>query len=137
MLRLRQSLYPYNWFKREHIFDNCSNGQEASDRGSIMKKVRAHVVIDGRVQGVCYRLDARRAALERRVHGWVQNLPDGRVEAVLEGDETDVKSMVKWCESGPPLARVTDVALTWEPHTGEFDSFEITFVKRDGWFPSE
>ena len=102
-----------------------------------MKKVRAHVVVDGRVQGVCYRLDARRAALERGVQGWVQNLPDGRVEAVLEGDETDVGSMVKWCESGPPLARVTDVSLTWEPYTGEFDTFDITFVKKGGWFPSE
>ena len=60
-----------------------------------MKNVRAHVVVDGRVQGVCFRLDTRRAASERKVKGWVRNLPDGRVEAVLEGDEEDVKSNVK------------------------------------------
>ncbi|MBW1739896.1 MAG: acylphosphatase [Deltaproteobacteria bacterium] len=93
-----------------------------------MKMVRAHVVIDGRVQGVCFRMDTRRAALERRVKGWVRNLPDGRVEAVFEGREDDVKSMIKWCEAGPPLARVGNVAVKWEPYTGEFDSFEITFV---------
>ena len=92
-----------------------------------MKKVRAHVVVDGRVQGVCFRLDTRRAASERKVKGWVRNLPDGRVEAVLEGDEEDVKSMLKWCKTGPPLAHVSDVSLTWEPYTGEFGSFVITF----------
>jgi acylphosphatase len=102
-----------------------------------MKKVRAHVVVDGRVQGVCYRLEARQAALERGVQGWVRNLPDGRVEAVIEGDEPDVKSMVKWCKAGPALARVTDVTLNWAPHTGEFGDFEITFVRREGWFSSE
>jgi len=93
-----------------------------------MKKVRARVVIDGRVQGVCFRMDTRRAALERSVKGWVRNLRDGRVGAVFEGEENDVKSMLKWCESGPPLARIGKVAVEWEPYTGEFDSFEITFV---------
>jgi acylphosphatase len=93
-----------------------------------MKNVRAHIIVDGRVQGVCFRMDTRRAALERNVKGWVRNLPDRRVEAVLEGAEADVKSMLKWCEAGPPLARVTDVSLTWEPYTGELGSFDITFV---------
>jgi acylphosphatase len=102
-----------------------------------MKKVRAHVVIDGRVQGVCYRLEARQAALERGVKGWVRNLPDSRVEAVIEGEEPDVKSMVEWCKAGPPLARVTDITLNWAPYTGEFGDFEITFVRREGWFSSE
>ncbi|MCK4485775.1 MAG: acylphosphatase [Desulfobacterales bacterium] len=93
-----------------------------------MKKVRAHVIIDGRVQGVCFRMDTRRAALERSVKGWVRNLRDGRVSAVFEGEENDVKSMLEWCEIGPPLARIGRVAVEWEPYTGEFDSFEITFV---------
>lgn len=93
-----------------------------------MEKVRAHVVIDGRVQGVCYRLEARRAALDRGVEGWVRNLPDGRVEAVIEGNKTDVKSMVKWCKAGPSLARVTDVTLDWDAYTGEFEDFEIRFM---------
>lgn len=93
-----------------------------------MKKVRAHVLIDGRVQGVCFRMDTRRAALNRRVMGWVRNLPDGRVEAVFEGEEGDVKSMMKWCEAGPSFARVSKVSVEWEPYTGELDGFEITFA---------
>ena len=93
-----------------------------------MKKVRAHLRIDGRVQGVCFRLDARRAAIERNLTGWVKNLPDGRVEALFEGEESDVRSAIKWCEIGPPIARVTEVAVEWEQYTGEFSSFEITFA---------
>ena len=93
-----------------------------------MKKVRSHVIVDGRVQGVCFRMDTRHAALKRNINGWVRNLHDGRVEAVFEGEENDVKSMLKWCETGPPLARVNKVAVEWESHTGEYDSFQITFT---------
>ncbi len=93
-----------------------------------MDKVRAHVVIDGRVQGVCFRMDTRQAAIQRNLTGWVRNLRDGRVDAVFEGDETDVKSMLKWCETGPPIARVTKVAVEWEPWTGDFENFQITFA---------
>ncbi|MDY6987134.1 MAG: acylphosphatase [Thermodesulfobacteriota bacterium] len=92
-----------------------------------MKKTRAHVCIGGRVQGVCFRMDTRRAAIERNVTGWVRNLPDGRVEAVFEGDDADVRSAVAWCETGPPIAHVTKVAVEWEPYSGEFDKFQITF----------
>jgi acylphosphatase len=72
-------------------------------------------------------MDTRRAAVQRGIKGWVKNLRDGAVEAIFEGDETDVKSMLKWCEAGPPLARVRKVSLTWESYTGEFNSFEIAF----------
>jgi acylphosphatase len=73
-------------------------------------------------------MDTRRAALERNLTGWVKNLPDGRVEAVFEGAEADVKSMLKWCEIGPPLAHVRETTVEWESYTGEFDTFEITFA---------
>jgi acylphosphatase len=92
-----------------------------------MKKARAHVVINGRVQGVCFRMETRQAASERGVNGWVRNLRDGTVEAVFEGDEEAVKSMLKWCEGGPPLARVLKVSLNWEPFTGEYGRFDITY----------
>ncbi len=49
------------------------------------------------------------------------------MEAVFEGDETDVKSMLKWCETGPPIARVSKVVVEWEPWTGDFENFKITF----------
>lgn len=87
--------------------------------------VRAHVFISGRVQGVFFRENIRRLARSLGVVGWVRNLPDGRVEAVFEGDEENVRRMIEFCRRGPPAARVDDVEITWEKPKGEFDDFEI------------
>lgn len=92
-----------------------------------MAESRVRVQIEGRVQGVCFRMETRRAAQERGVKGWVKNLPDGRVEAVFEGDAPTVQSMLAWCETGPPLARVRRVIRTDETPSGEFDGFRITY----------
>lgn len=92
-----------------------------------MKKTRAHVTIEGRVQGVCFRMETQRAASVRNLAGWVRNLPDGRVEAVFEGADADVKSMLKWCDAGPPLARVDGTIVDWEPFVGDSSAFRITY----------
>jgi acylphosphatase len=92
-----------------------------------MKKVRAHVRIEGRVQGVCFRMETQRAAKQRNLTGWVKNLPDGSVEAVFEGSDGDVRSMLTWCETGPPLARVNRVALEWESCCEDLDAFRIAY----------
>src|SRR3712207_8159665 len=51
---------------------------------------------------------------------WVRNLKDGRVEAVLEGNEFDVNEVIEWCHAGPPKAIVDDVDINYEKYTGEF-----------------
>jgi acylphosphatase len=81
-------------------------------------RVRAHVFVSGRVQGVYYRANTRDAASERGVDGWVQNLDDSRVEAVFEGPRETVESMVEWCHDGSPRARVDDVSVEYEEPTG-------------------
>lgn len=81
--------------------------------------VRAHVWVTGRVQGVFFRQETARAARYGGVAGWVRNLPDGRVEAVFEGSQAAVESMVKWMGEGPPLAYVEQVETDWEDITGE------------------
>ena len=68
-----------------------------------MVKVRAHVYVSGRVQGVFFRYETRREAVKRNVKGWVRNLPDGRVEAVFEGEKEDVEKeffdfLNNWCK---------------------------------------
>jgi len=83
------------------------------------ERVRAHVFVSGRVQGVYYRANTRDAARERGVDGWVRNLDDGRVGAVFEGDREAVESMVEWCHEGSPRARVDDVAVEYEAPEGE------------------
>ena len=84
-------------------------------------KVRAHVWILGRVQGVSFRAYAVDEATARGVAGWVRNMPEGRVEAVFEGERAAVEAMVAWCRRGPPAARVTSVDVTWEEPKGEID----------------
>lgn len=89
-------------------------------------KVRAHVLIRGRVQGVAFRWETRRVAEVHRLTGWVRNLPDGRVEAVFEGDRKEVEAVINWCRQGPPVARVEDLNVQWEAVTGEHTGFGIT-----------
>ncbi|HBT83794.1 MAG: acylphosphatase [Desulfuromonadales bacterium GWD2_61_12] len=90
-----------------------------------MAKVRAAVVIMGEVQGVSFRYFTRRVALQQRVCGWVRNLPGGEVEALFEGEETDVRTVLDWCRRGPDAARVDAVRVEMRIYTGEFANFEI------------
>ena len=87
-------------------------------------RVRAHVYVTGKVQGVYYRANTRDTARERGVDGWVKNLNDGRVEAVFEGAEDDVESLVEWCHDGSPRARVDDVTVEYDEPEG-LDGFEV------------
>lgn len=86
---------------------------------------RVHLLISGRVQGVCFRYYCRDEAKRVGVRGWVKNLPDGRVEIMAEGDQEPIRTFVDWCRHGPPHAQVTDFNETYGPATGvgEFDSF--------------
>ena len=91
------------------------------------EKVRAHLKISGRVQGVCYRIETKYAADRIGALGWVRNKRDGRVEALVEGTREQVEALIEWCRNGPPIARVHDVEITWEPYQGEFSSFDVTY----------
>ncbi|MCK9197415.1 MAG: acylphosphatase [Syntrophales bacterium] len=90
---------------------------------------RLHIVISGRVQGIAFRASTRKAAIALNLTGWVKNLQDNRVEAVFEGENDHVESMRRWCEHGPPLARVTGFDLHEEDYTGEFMNFTILYGK--------
>jgi acylphosphatase len=88
-------------------------------------KVRAHIFVSGRVQGVFFRMETRDEATKRNVAGWVRNTSGARVEAVFEGEREDVEKVIEFCRSGPPGARVTKIAVQWKEYTGEFESFKI------------
>ncbi len=90
-------------------------------------KVRARVIIIGRVQGVFFRLETQRAAGRYKVSGRVRNKRDGTVEAVFEGEKARVDEILEWCQQGSPGAVVEHVNLEWEKYTGEYPGFEITF----------
>ena len=80
--------------------------------------VRYRVLITGQVQGVNFRAACRQTALKHGVHGWVRNLPDGRVEAAFEGPAGDVQQMLDWARCGPRLAVVADVEVQAERPEG-------------------
>ena len=82
---------------------------------------RRHVVVHGRVQGVWFRDSMRREAARLGVAGWVKNRPDGSVEAALEGPSEAVDTLTRWCEHGPPGARVLRVETREEPAEGLAD----------------
>lgn len=90
-----------------------------------MKKIRVHVYITGRVQGVGYRYSTLNQAQNLGLTGWVKNTHDRRVEAVFEGDENIVEQMLKWCQNGPAMSFVTDIEINRLPYTGEFTTFTI------------
>ena len=92
-------------------------------------KARAHVIISGRVQGVFFRMETKRAAGEFGVLGWVKNQLEGTVEAVFEGDQDRVDAIVDWCRQGPPNADVADVTVNWDDYTGEFKGFDINYAR--------
>jgi acylphosphatase len=92
-----------------------------------MAAIRIRACVSGRVQGVCFRAETRRQAEKLGVSGWVRNLPDGRVELLAEGDEQAVRSLVAWCRTGPPHARVAAVEEFPDACTGAFETFSITY----------
>lgn len=90
-------------------------------------KVRAHVVVTGRVQGVYFRYATREEANMRGVKGWVRNLREGGVEVVFEGEKTKVEELLDFCHYGPPEAKVSSVKVTRGVYTGEFKVFSIRY----------
>ena len=89
--------------------------------------LRAHVIISGRVQGVFFRDETRRAAQGIGVAGWVRNLPDGTVEAIFEGSAEAVEAVIEWCHKGSRLSHVSEVKVNWEKYAGDMDRFSIRY----------
>ena len=90
------------------------------------QKKRLRLRVEGRVQGVFFRASMRREAVSLGVSGIVRNLPDGAVEAVVEGEADAVDRLVAWSHHGPREAEVTQVLVTPEAYRGEFDDFRVT-----------
>lgn len=88
-----------------------------------MKRVRLR--IEGLVQGVNFRASTQREAEALGLTGYVRNLPDGAVEALIEGDEASVDRLVEWCRQGPRGARVLRMVSEPGPYLGEFTGFRV------------
>ena len=87
--------------------------------------VRARLFISGTVQGVGYRWSAHREAASRGLRGWVRNLDDGRVEALVQGPKEEVEAMVAWCFRGPSGASVSGIDVRHEDAKDDLQGFEV------------
>lgn len=87
--------------------------------------IQAHLVIRGRVQGVGYRFFAQDTAEHHGLQGWVRNLPNGEVEAQVQGLRPVIELWVEDLKKGPPVARVESVDVDWRPCAAPFSGFEI------------
>jgi acylphosphatase len=90
-----------------------------------VERKRAEIRISGKVQGVFFRASTREQARARNLGGWVKNMPDGSVEAVVEGAAEDVQELVEWAHEGPDAASVDDIDVRWMDPQGDTRSFTV------------
>jgi len=88
--------------------------------------VQARVRFYGRVQGVFFRANTERKAIEMGINGYVRNMPDGSVETVFDGNEEKVKEIIDWCSKRIRMAKVTNVDVKYEA-AEVFNGFEIRY----------
>lgn len=99
----------------------------ARKKDLLLTRQRIRILVTGKVQGVFFRQALKVMAKKNGVFGWVKNLKDGRVEAVLEGDREKVSRLVEWAHGGPANARVEDVEIRNEEFVGEFSKFDVLY----------
>lgn len=92
-----------------------------------MDKTRVNLKITGLVQGVGFRHFTRQVARSLNLTGWVRNVPDGTVEAVVEGPRADVENALSALRQGPSGSRVDSLDIERLAFRGDFDGFEVRF----------
>ncbi|MCU0798275.1 MAG: acylphosphatase [Candidatus Thermoplasmatota archaeon] len=88
-------------------------------------EARAHIIYEGKVQGVSFRANCRKNAIQMGLKGWVRNLPDGSVESVVEGDRVVIEHHIAWNRTEQPYSVVTSVDISWEGAKGMPSGFLV------------
>ncbi len=83
--------------------------------------------VTGRVQGVFFRQSLKAKSIQNNIFGWVKNLPDGRVECLLEGTKKNISILVKWANDGPANAIVENVKVHEEKFDNIFTKFDVLY----------
>ena len=92
-----------------------------------MSKQCIRLFVRGKVQGVFFRQALKVMAIKNNVTGWVRNLEDGRVEALLDGNIDDVNAVIEWAHDGPANSRVDYVDIKNEDFKDEFTAFDVLY----------
>lgn len=83
-----------------------------------------HLIIQGKVQGVFYRVSAKKTAASLSIIGWVRNTQEGHVEIIAQGEEEQLQQFINWCKRGPSTAQVENV-ITEQAEEQPFKEFKI------------
>ncbi len=89
--------------------------------------IRKHVIVTGKVQGVFFRAYTKDAAEKYMITGWVKNKRDGTVEAMIKGEEENIKQMMQWLHTGSPASSVNEVIVDDHNDLSTFTGFEIRY----------
>ena len=87
--------------------------------------MNARLIITGNVQGVGFRAFVRNRAIKNNVTGWVKNLDDGSVEALLSGSQENLNKLIEITRIGTPWSKVSNVVVTYSEDQEEYSLFEI------------
>ena len=83
------------------------------------------LIIKGKVQGVWFRHNTMKKAIELDLKGYVRNLLNGNVEVVAQGSKEKLRLLLEWCWQGPELAQVNDIQIKWEEYKNNYQNFKI------------
>ena len=86
---------------------------------------RAYLIIHGIVQGVFFRANVKKKALELGLKGYAKNMKDGTVEIVVEGSEDKLNELIDFCRNSPGASAVSKIDAKIESSKNEFLDFEI------------
>lgn len=93
-----------------------------------METKQYHIIVHGKVQGIFFRTNTVKIADKiGNLTGYVKNMPDGTVEVIAEGEETQLKELVNFCKQGPLLAKVERIVVMEKKPTGEFEGFSVKY----------
>ena len=94
---------------------------------NIPDNIQIKLVITGRVQGVFFRAETKKTADRLGINGYVKNLSDGSVEAVIKGDQESVSQMTEWCRKGPTISKVQSVKTKEISSVSNFNTFDVRY----------
>ena len=86
-----------------------------------------HVIVEGKVQGVCFRDYTSQQAHRLKLTGWVRNRVDGTVEVLFRGDDGDIAAMLDWLKKGSPMSRVDNIRISDAASEEHFSTFEVRY----------
>ena len=83
--------------------------------------------VSGRVHGVFFRAYVESRATDLKLTGYVRNLPNGKVEVMVEGERERLEKLVHYLEVGSPASRVDEVVTEWGEYRGLFPDFQVKY----------